>query len=58
MCSLNLIVLASMLKLISFFMVVNDVNDFLTIIKKNKVTFETRRQFFKETQISDDVAER
>ena len=55
MCTLNLTVLATTLKLISFFMVVNDVNDFMTIIKKNKVQFDDRWKHFKETQISEDV---
>ncbi len=56
MVGLNMLALASALKLISFFVVVNDVNDYLKIIKQNKVTYENRRQYFTPDRISDDVA--
>ena len=43
------------LKVISFFHVVNDVNDFLHIIKKNNLSINDREECFRESQISEEV---
>lgn len=55
MLSLNMLTLITTLKLISFFIVVNEMNDFLHIIRKSKVTEENKREFFSIEQISDEV---
>lgn len=55
MLSLNMMTLTSALKLISFFIVVNEMNDCLHIIRKSKVTEENKRKYFPIEQISDEV---
>lgn len=55
MLSLNLMVLTSTLKLISFFIVVNEMNDFIVTIREKKVTEENKSKFFREDQISEAV---
>lgn len=53
MVSLNMMIVASALKLISFFLVVNDVNDYLETIRIKRVTIDNKRQYFTQDQISD-----
>jgi len=53
MVSLNMMIVASALKLISFFLVVNDVNDYLETIRIKRVTIDNKRQYFSQEQISD-----
>jgi len=57
MIFLNMMTVSTCLKTISFFYVINDVNDCLVIIKKNNVTKFEKDKYFKDYHINQEVAE-
>lgn len=55
MCFFNMMVIASTLKIISFFVVANEVNYFIKEINEQRLTFEKARAVFKDYTVTDQV---